>query len=160
MQISGQSGVLTFTSTVPPENAAWVATCMLHEGEILSCQVTRRVDGRQLTDSQALVWLQQQPHAVWSLQPRVVADPSGPTDAQESEARTALPPSPGEAHVVPRRTALGESISVQMIAREERVVFALIDGRRSKNDLQRLLPVRLDLDHILEHLAQCGYITF
>lgn len=161
LQLSGQSGLLTFTPTVPPENAAWLATCMLHEGELLCCQVTRRVDGGQLTDSQALAWLQQQPHVFWYLQPRTLADSgvltasSGLTDAQESEGTS----SPGDGHGVPRRTALGESVSVQMIAREERVVFALIDGRRSKADLQRLLPVHLDLNRILERLAQCGYIV-
>ena len=156
LRVSGQSGVLTLAPTAHTEQATWLATCVLREGNLLSCQVTRRSDGAQFTGSQALAWLSQQPQIFWDLHPSVVVQPGeGRADA----------PLPGvcmprlNGREVPQRTALGESMSVRMMAREQRVVFVLLDGHRSKADLRRLLPTRQDLDQVLEELFRQGLIT-
>lgn len=156
LQIAGQSGVLTLTPTVCLEQAAWLATCVLREGNVLASQVTRRRDGEQLIGDNALAWLAQQPHVFWDLYP--------PTSTASRE-RIPSPAFQGslsavDVHVVPQRTALGQRIPVRMVAREERVIFILLDGHRSKADLLRLLPARQDLDQVLEHLAQSGFIVF
>ena len=155
LHVSGQSGLLTLAPIADPEHATWLATCVLREGNLLSCQVTRRVDGEQLTSSQALAWLQHQPQIFWDLHPSASAGPCENPSGAGLTQRSAV-----DVRTVPRRTVLGQSTPVRMVAREQRVVFVLLDGQRSKADLLRLLPTRQDLDQVLEQLSQHGLITY
>lgn len=161
IQVSGQSGVLVFTPTACLEHAAWFASCMLREGSLLASQVTRRVDGGQLTGDHALAWLYQQPQAFWCLHPPASTAPrEGISPHSALRGSQTAPLSAVDVHVVPQRTALGQSIPVRMIAREQRMIFILLDGHRSKADLLRLLSARQDVDAVLEQLAQHGLIAF
>ena len=160
IRISGQSGVLTLAPTAHTEHAAWLARCALHEGTLLSCQVTRREDGAQLSGDQALAWLHQQPQTFWYLHPPVSAQPEESLPGSSQPGPPMAHSSALDEHTVPQRTVLGQGIPVKMIAREQRVVFALLDGHRSKADLLRLLPARQDLDQVLEQLFQQGLITY
>lgn len=160
LRLAGQSGVLTLAPTAHPEHAAWLASGVLHEGLLLNCQVTRREDGAQLRGEQALAWLHHQPQIFWYVHPSVVVEPGvHQPDSPPPDALLA-PPSVLDEHTVPRRTELGQNMPVRMIAREQRMVFALLDGRRSKVDLLRLLPARQDLDQVLEQLCEQGLITY
>ena len=160
IRLSGQSGVLTLAPTAHPEHAAWLASGVLHEGLLLNCQVTRREDGAQLCGEQALAWLHHQPQIFWYLHPSV-GEESGehPPGSPPPGARTTQASVLNE-QSVPQRTELGQNMPVRMIAREQRMVFALLDGCRSKADLLRLLPARQDLDQVLEQWCEQGLITY
>lgn len=157
VQVSEQSGVLTFAPTARLEDASWLATCVLRQGSIMSCQAIRRADDEQLTGPEALAWVQQQP-AFWHLRPLAVNDCQERVASSPTGAKVLAPSI--DRGVTPRHTAFGKSMPVKLLAREQRVVFLLLDGHRRKADLLRLLPA-LDedqLDQLLEQFAQRGLI--
>lgn len=176
LEVSAQSGTLSLTPALDREDSSWQATCLLQEGEISDLKIRRTSDGIILLGGPAaLEWLTQQKGVYWQLKELPPdALPAQPTRPIEEEVTLKTPASHPYAlrHApalgpqgIPRRTFLGERLGTQgvpshMWSREHRTVFLLIDGTRTKTEIQRLLTPSFDtlIDLILSDLKSAGLI--
>jgi hypothetical protein len=143
LSLSQQSGTLI----VLRQGEAWQASLQLQKGRPLSCIIISLVDGRLLmSGAQAVDWLASRGELQWyltageqtgaaGLTPTTTAPTAGPGQ------RSAPPSSPSQgmrpSYLVPRR--LLQSPPLSSWSREERLLFALIDGSRTVSEIAHLL---------------------
>ncbi len=199
LSVSGQSGLLRLEPLEPArDREPWHAHFILSAGEIVTCQVLSKVDGRELiSGSVAIQRLTQLGPLSWSLeempatrnQPRVfpsaVDNPpyyygagSPPVSPRGQEPNGSGPPvfpyareqstdgrSPFEQMkqptvLIPRRTASGEYATVNSSwPRDHRLVFALVDGHRTLEEIAALIHKAPDtVARVLDDLQSIGVI--
>ncbi|RAQ95766.1 DUF4388 domain-containing protein [Thermogemmatispora tikiterensis] len=164
LSLSQQSGTLI----VLRQGEAWQASLQLQKGRPLSCIIISLVDGRLLmSGAQAVDWLASRGELQWyltvgeqagaaSLAPTTTAPTGDPGQ------RSAPSPSPSQgmrpSHLVPRR--LLQSPPLSSWSREERLLFALIDGSRTVSEIAHLLRRSPEqIMPLLLSLIQRGAIT-
>jgi hypothetical protein len=132
LNLSQQSGTLI----VSHQEESWQARLHLRDGKWLDCSLLNKRNGQMLLDGeQAIYWLSQKGTLEWQLVDQQSHDHSNP--AQDNSQEQFIKPSASlKAHLIPRR--LTPALSQQR-AREVRHIFHLIDGRRSLEDVARLL---------------------
>lgn len=157
LKVSGQSSVLR-VEPATDGTGAWYARIALVEGEVTSCQVQRGENGEiLLSGPPALQWLTSLGGLFWKLEEAGTSSlpfsPSAPPVAHDMQRREpemlrssdALYRSsqPGPARRLtgtPRRTARGKREAVNSSwSRDHRLVFALVDGRRTLEEIASLL---------------------
>ena len=107
----------------------WQAYLSLVAGQITTCQVYSRVDGRLLLlDQEALGWLANLRHFNWRLEP--LSLPQAPAVSRYQ---------PFLAQQVPRRITQVEKGVIQAWPRKQRQVFGLVDGSRTIEQIAILL---------------------
>jgi len=155
LEISTSSGVLVITPGSSSEQATWEAKCVLKDGWLINCTMRQHSDGKVLmSGSQALAWLKSQERLSW----RVLEDEPlfvGKTRGGRSFRY------PGPIGEIPRRTAQGQRYLISPSwPRIQRLIFALIDGRRSKTDIARLLSSKsiVEVEQTLHTLRLAGLV--
>lgn len=134
LNLSQQSGTLI----VSRQEEVWQARLHLRDGKWLDCSLLNKRNGQMLLDGeQAIYWLSQKGILEWQLVDQQSHADSTPVQ-DNSQEQLIKPPDllKGKAHLVPRR--LTPALSQQR-AREVRHIFHLIDGKRSLEDVARLL---------------------
>ena len=166
LSVSGQSGTL-IVEQPDYEGTPWQAQLMLVEGNVTTCLLRSKVDGRiLLRDAEATRWLSTRGKLYWNLEessqdpitplPQAIAGPS--TDP-------ALPSQPAQTAqwftIIPRRTPRGEqAVMSRAWSREHRLIFALIDGRRTITEIAALLHKPPDhVVQVLNDLRAEGFIA-
>ena len=168
LRIAGQSGVVHIEPVQQDAEEPWLAQLLLLKGEVDSCQLRSKRDGRVLlNDVEALSWLTNAGQLSWSLgessQPTIPSrsPPAVPPtdnsnllgDMQRSpgppprldpgmRGETPMPPSQMGSSIerAPRRTSKGAHTAVTLSwPREHRQVFALVDGHRTLAEIAFLL---------------------
>lgn len=134
--LSQQSGTLI----VLRQGEAWQASVQLQKGRPLSCVIISLADGRLLmSGAQAIDWLARRGELQWHLaaeeQMEAAAPAPGPGQRLTSPPFSAQ--EPGLSHLVPCR--LSQSPPLSSWSREERLIFALVDGSRTVTEIAHLL---------------------
>ncbi|GHO96005.1 hypothetical protein KSF_060530 [Reticulibacter mediterranei] len=134
LNLSQQSGTLI----VSRQGEAWQARLHLRNGKWLDCSLLSGRNGRMLLDGEQVVyWLSQKGTLEWQLVDQQSHDRSNQEQDNQQE-HFVKPPASVKSNVrlIPRR--LTPTLS-QKHAREVRHIFHLIDGKRSLEDVARLL---------------------
>jgi hypothetical protein len=155
LNLSQQSGTLI----VSHQEEAWQARLHLRDGKWLDCSLLNKRNGQMLLDGErAVYWLSQKGILEWQLVDQQSHDHSNPVQDTSQEHFIKPPASlKGKARLIPRRLAPALS---QKHAREVRHIFHLIDGKRSLEDVARLLhkPYE-DVVRIAQMLVAEGIVT-
>jgi hypothetical protein len=133
--LSQQSGMLI----VSHQGEVWQARLHLRDGKWLDCSLLNKRSGQKLLDGeQAVYWLSQKGILEWQLVDQESHDHSNHAHDDNPQEYIIKPPASvkGEARLIPHR--LTPALS-QKHAREVRHIFHLIDGKRSLEDVARLL---------------------
>ncbi|WP_376794968.1 hypothetical protein [Thermogemmatispora sp.] len=164
LSLSQQSGTLIVLRRGEP----WQASLQLQRGRPLSCIIISLADGRLLmSGAQAIDWLASRGELQWHL---AEEEQGGPV--RSTSAASARQPGAGERlagsssspalekgfQLVPRR--LLQTPALSSWSREERLIFALIDGSRTVAEIAHLLrrsPERIT--SILLFMVQRGIIV-
>ncbi|MFL5627438.1 MAG: hypothetical protein ACJ788_17820 [Ktedonobacteraceae bacterium] len=178
LSVSGQSGILLIEPAESGKNE-WQAQLSLQEGVVTTCSLINKADGRNLLGGKAVIDLLTQSGALlWILEespgPSGLPSRPGALPQEQKNVPTPSPPlgvigQPGGMHAqprregasnIPRRTALGAVTPIDGAwPREYRVVFAMIDGRHSSEELASLLHRSLDeVNYVLQQLRVMGLI--
>ncbi len=171
LQTSKQSGLLLVEC--PGQNeSTWQGQFQLDKGVVLSCLVCNKSDGRVLlSNDEAVHWLISQGRLSWtlaeaeqfpgSLPPALPPHEEAKKGYQQQE--DTWPPSGWlkQAGDIPQRTPKGRDAPVNAFpSREHRQVFALIDGRRTVEEIVHLLHKPPDsVIRVLKELRAAGFIA-
>ncbi len=178
LSVSGQSGILHLEPLGSVAGSEpWRAQLVLTAGEIISCDVLSKIDGRVLLGgSEALQRLTGMGALSWNLEesgprPNIESGP-GPSPAQPNRPDLAaagpvsgpVPPvfaqgrPPGVP--IPRHTVRGEHAVVDSSwPREHRLVLALVDGHRTASEIAALIHKAPDaVAQVLSDLESKGFI--
>ena len=142
LSVSGQSGTLIVEQEAN-EGIPWQAQLILVEGNVTTCLLRSEVDGRiLLRDAEAMRWLSTRGKLYWHLEGSS-QDPSAPLPQAVPGPSTdpALLSQPTQwSTFVPHRTRRGEQVATPRAwPRDHRLVFALVDGRRTIAEIAALL---------------------
>ena len=170
LQTSKQSGVLSVEPPGPPE-ASWQGLFQLDAGVVKACLIRSKIDGHLLLgNEEALHWLTNQGRLEWHLEEDGQFPGAAPPALQAPEERRRMQRSAEEAPPVvgwsqqlariPQRTQKGKVVPVNALAsRDHRQVFALVDGRRSIEEIVTLLGRPPDIViRLLQELRAIGLI--
>jgi hypothetical protein len=153
----------------------WQGQFQLENGLVLSCLVCAKTDGQiLLVNDEAIRWLTAQGRLEWQIEELtsqanqfLLPPPQYPARTREQPDTTpaipALPVASWEKQYkgVPIRAIQGNNAPLSAFSsREERQVYALIDGRRSVEEVIRLLhkPPELVM-RVLQDLQAKGFIA-
>jgi hypothetical protein len=177
LQTSRQSGTLFVESYGPngSDEAIWQGQFQLANGVVISCLVRNKTDRQVLfIGEEAVLWLTRQGKLEWRMeegtQTRDVMLPSHPRQEEDrrEQPRSEVMESVQSPLVwskqlrsVPLRTVRGNAAPVGAFAsREQLQVFALVDGRRTIEEIVRLLHKQPDaVIRILQDLQAIGFIA-
>jgi hypothetical protein len=159
--VSEQSGVLQVEQAEGEESGSpWNAQIHLVEGRVITCEVLRKEDGQVLLrDANALRWLSGLGGLVWNLaethRQTLTSSPSPPASVRavkrNIDPRAALyqvdrhegeisSKQASQSQTIPRRTARGKQTPVNPAwPRDHRIIFALIDGKKTIEEIALLL---------------------
>lgn len=171
LQTSKQSGVL-FVEPFGQQEALWQGLFQLENGVVQSCFLRKKADGQiALRNDEALRWLTTQGKLEWRLdeEARFPGAPLSSLPAPEESRRVQrpveAPPPPvfwgNQLGSIPQRTQKGKLVPVNALAsRDHRQVFALVDGRRTVEEIVHLLHKPPDaVMQMLEQLRAIGLIV-
>ncbi|WP_156025273.1 hypothetical protein [Thermogemmatispora carboxidivorans] len=134
--LSQRSGTLI----VLRQGEAWQASLQLQKGRPLSCVIINLANGRLLmSGAQAIDWLASRGELQWHLaaEGSVEAPAPAPSPGQGLTSPPFSAQEPRLSHLVPCR--LSQSPPFSSWSREERLIFALIDGSRTVTEIAHLL---------------------
>ena len=168
---SKQSGRL-FVEGPGPNESPWQGQLQLDEGVVTACLIRSKTDGQVvLSNDAALRWLTSQGKLVWRLEedaqppdPLLPALPSHEEAKREQRHDEDMLPSSAwrnQLESIPQRTQKGKAVPVNAFAsREHRQVLALVDGRRTIEEIAHLLHKPPDfIVHVLQELQAAGFIA-
>lgn len=169
LQVSERSGLLIVEPPERPEGEQWQGQFYLTRGNVRSCLIRGKRDGRVLLQGQdALRWLTSQGRLEWWMEEQATSVDSvdSPTPGAVPPPSSAQPPSSipsGSSRQiagVPRRTPKGiAGKGSEAWPRDYRHVLSLIDGRRSSEEIARMLGKSVrDIKHILRDLVAAGFV--
>jgi len=177
LHTSKQSGIL-FVEALEQSRLNgmdWQGQFQLENGIVKSCLVRNKADGQVLRrNEEAVYWLTQQGKLAWHMEEQVQSTgallPALPQSKealreqlQDDAAEDPQPPLAWEKQLkaIPLRTFSGNNAPVSAFAsREQRQVFALVDGRRTIEEIVHLLHKHPDaVVRILHELQLKGFIT-
>jgi hypothetical protein len=163
LSISGQSGVLTIEQP-EYEGIPWQAQVTLVEGKVTSCLLRSKVDGRVLLrDAEVTRWLSAQGKLYWRLEEVAQKQTEQfPQAAVGPSADAVVPAQPASRFIpVPCRTPRGMQVAMgRSWSRDHRLVFALVDGRRTIAEIAALLhKLPEQVVQVLNDLRAGGLIT-
>ncbi|QBD76568.1 hypothetical protein EPA93_11370 [Ktedonosporobacter rubrisoli] len=177
LEVSQQSGLLV----IGREGESWQAFVLLQAGHVLACQIDDLRQGRGvICGARALGWLGQRGALEWRLEKQAVQqevllsasflqpdsqreEPSPSTEAKlwgGAHRQISSPHSPSSLPRVPYRigTTVGGS---GLRSREARQIFALVDGKRTPEDIARLLHKSLhEIVPVLREMERLGLIRY
>jgi len=161
LSVSGQNGVLHIE---PPEQQpgeiAWQGFIVLSQGKMQSCQVNAHTDGHLLiAGSDALNWLNNVGRLSWRLE----EEGKLPSTVQGYTPRPfpALPGNPVLGRVPQRGMRALHNVVDTSWARSQRLVFALIDGKRNIAEIAALLHKSpTEVVKIMADLHTSGFVEF
>ncbi|MBV9230711.1 MAG: hypothetical protein JOZ18_15485 [Chloroflexi bacterium] len=172
LRSSRQSGLLTVESA-EPDGALWQGQFRLIEGNVVACQVCKRVDGQVLLrNDEALRWMIAQGKLNWHLEegvqtPETLLPALPPRASATGEGKNGTgmhgafsPSSAEQTGWIPRRTLKGSQISAKSLKSLEYFqVFTLVNGHNSVEGITRLLrkPSHV-VSSILYDLRDAGLI--
>jgi hypothetical protein len=172
LQTSRQSGILFVEAATPNASLPWQGKFQIESGVVRSCAVFNRQNGKVLfTNDQAISWLILQGRLVWhieeedqssnSMQSSPTFDEKRRGGYKEEESILLSPIWEKRRKEVFTRTQRGDRSPVNAFpSRDHRQVFALVDGRRSIEEIVRLLqkPPEAILK-LLQELQNAGFIV-
>jgi hypothetical protein len=178
LQTSRQSGTLFVESYGPngSDEAIWQGQFQLANGAVTSCLVCNKADRQVLfVGEEAVLWLTRQGKLEWRMEEGGVQAKDGMPSSypRYDEDRREQPRSEmmevvqsplvrsKQLRGVPVRTVRGNAAPVSAFAsREQLQVFALVDGRRTIEEIVRLLHKQPDVViRILQDLQAIGFIA-
>lgn len=149
----------------------WQGQFQLENGVVTSCLVRNKADGQVLRlNEEALHWLTLQGKLEWQMEehtpsagallPSLPPPKEEPQDEAIEDLQTPLAWGK-QLREIPQRTFNGMNVPVNALAsRDHRQVFALVDGRRSIEEIVRLLHKPPDVVvRVLQELQIRGFIT-
>ncbi len=163
LSISGQSGMLTVEQP-EYEGIPWQAQLTLVEGKVTSCWLRSKVDGRVLLrDAEVTRWLSVQGKLYWRLEEVAQSQAEQLSQAAVSPSTEAVFPAQPASRftTAPCRTPRGTQVAMDRSwSRDHRLVFALIDGRRTIAEIAGLLHKPPEqVVQVLNDLRAGGLIT-
>ncbi|MBV9230278.1 MAG: hypothetical protein JOZ18_13275 [Chloroflexi bacterium] len=157
------------------DGANWQGQFRLANGAVVSCLVRNKTDGQVLlTNEEAVLWLTRQGRLEWHMEEDApVTDALLPSLPQYEEAQRDQPreevievlQSPliweKQLRYIPLRTIRGNAAPVSaFVSREQRQVFALVDGQRTIGEIVRLLHKPPDaVLRVLQELQAAGFVA-
>ena len=171
---SKQSGVLFVESCGQngSDGSSWQGQFQLDNGVVALCLVRSKTDGQVLfTNEEAVLWLTRQGRLEWHMgedaQSEDVLLPSLPhyEESRREQPLQEVMQSPlvqsKQSKGIPLRTVRGNTAPVNTFAtREQLQVFALVDGRRTIEEIVRLLHKQPDaVIRILQELQTMGFVA-
>ncbi len=164
LHVSGRSGILTVEPPGLSEGEIWQGEFFLTQGNISSCVVRRKRDGRTLLQGvEALRWLTAQGRLDWWMEEQAISAGSSGSSMSNSglplPVQRVTPVAPPSASV-PRRTSLGFQKSMsEGWSREHYHVFALVDGKRKSEEIAKMLGRSPEvIGRVLQDLFAAGLI--
>ena len=191
LSVSGQTGVLHIEPPGRDQDEKlWYAQILLVEGQVRAGRIQRRDNGQLLLrDTEALNWLSGQGGLSWMFEEKtkqeLIPPPPAPSIraiANKMVIRPGLGPlreaNPGRrdekaretqlnvekstSTVIPRHTVNGRHAEVNLSwPRDHRLVFALIDGRRTLKEIAVLLKKTPEhVEHVLDDFRKINLIEY
>lgn len=163
LSVSGQSGML-IVEQPEYEGIPWQAQLTLVEGKVTSCLLCNKVAGRVLLrDAEVTRWLSAQGKLYWRLEEIAQNQAEQLSQATVSPSTdTVFPAQPAPRFITaPYRTPRGMQVAMDRSwSREHRLVFALVDGRRTIAEIAALLHKPPEqVVQVLNDLRAGGLIT-
>lgn len=168
LKMSRQSGIVLIELLGRKEtetSVPWQACLQLIVGKAVSCRIYSKIDGRVLfPDEEAMHWLirwEKREFAWMALTPEQAR--ALLLLHQPSQVALLPPPKRQEGNIIPpgRGTAIPQPLTLAMRSwpRNHRRVFALIDGKRSVEQIATLLKLSpKSIEAILKDLSTMGFL--